>query len=39
VDEPAQLVDVLDGVLQRRLPGGQQRDGEDDPGEAGGHRS
>jgi hypothetical protein len=28
VDEPAELVDVLDGVLQRRLPAGKQRDNE-----------
>jgi hypothetical protein len=31
VDEPAELVDVLDRVLQRRLPPGKQRDGEEDP--------
>ena len=31
MDELAELVDVLDGVLQRRLPAGKQRDGEEDP--------
>jgi hypothetical protein len=31
MDELAGLVDVLDGVLQRRLPAGKERNGEKDP--------
>jgi hypothetical protein len=31
MDELAELVDVLDRVLQRRLPAGKQRNGEKDP--------
>jgi hypothetical protein len=31
MDELAELVDVLDRVLQRRLPAGKQRSGEKDP--------
>ena len=37
MDEFAELVDVLDRVLQRRLPGGKQRDDEKNPCETGGH--
>jgi hypothetical protein len=29
VDEPAELVDVLDRMLERRLPAGKQRDNEE----------
>jgi hypothetical protein len=31
VDELAELIDVLDRVLQRRLPAGKQRNREKDP--------
>ena len=37
MDEPAEMVDVLDRVLQRRLPAGKQRDNEKDPCETGEH--
>jgi hypothetical protein len=35
VDELAELVDVLDRMLERRLPAGKQRDGKEDPRETG----
>jgi hypothetical protein len=35
VDELAELVDVLDRVLQRRLPGGKECYGKEDPCETG----
>lgn len=35
VDQGAQLIDMLDRVLQRRLPAGEQRDDEKKPRRAG----
>jgi hypothetical protein len=37
MDEFAELIDVLDRVLQSRLPAGKQRNGEKDPCETGEH--
>jgi hypothetical protein len=37
VDEPAELVHMIDRVLQRRLPAGKQRESKKDPCETGEH--